>query len=91
MAAGFLQINGIFIGKKGEYNGVADIAIDGEGATISLNGRTLSIFGDFKAATLYNMQGAAVATATSAIMNLDGLASGVYILNVDGKSFKLAL
>lgn len=91
LRSGFLQINAIYIAEKGVYNGVNDIATDAAQATIALNGRTLTIFGDFKAATLYNIQGAAVATATSAIMNLDSLANGVYILNVDGRSFKIAL
>lgn len=89
--SGYLQINGIFVGEKGEYNAVSDIAVDNAEASISLNGRTLAIFGEFSSAVLYNLQGAAVAAATSPVMNLDGINAGVYVLNVDGKSFKIAV
>jgi len=88
---GFIQINSLKVCLKSEFDGVADVAIDGAKTSIALNGRTLTIFGEFNAATLYNMQGAAVATATSSTMNLEGLTSGVYVLSVDGQSFKIAL
>lgn len=91
MLSGFLQLNGIYIGEKGEYNGVADIATDTAAATFSLNGHTLTIFGHFGSAAIYNLQGTKVATATSAIVDLSGLTSGIYILSVDGRSFKIAI
>ena len=91
MTSGFLQINGIYIGKKGEYSGVADVAVEASDAQISLSGRTLTIYGEFNQAALYNLQGMRVATVNSAVVDLSGLAGGVYILNIDGKSFKLAL
>ena len=58
---------------------------------MSLSGRTLTIYGEFNQAALYNLQGMRVATVNSAVVDLSGLAGGVYILNIDGKSFKLAL
>lgn len=91
MTSGFLQINGIYIGKKGVYSGVADVAVEASDAQISLSGRTLTIYGEFNQAALYNLQGMRVATVNSAVVDLSGLAGGVYILNIDGKSFKLAL
>ena len=90
MYSGYFQTNGIFVGVKGEYNGVNDVTMDSD-VNISLNGRSLAIFGEFKSAELFNLQGMAVAKASAPVMNLEGLNAGVYILNIDGKSFKIVL
>jgi len=91
MLAGFLQINNIKVCRKSEYDGVADISIDRAEVSIALNGRTLTIFGEFNAATLYNLQGTAVANTTTPAMNLEGLTPGIYVLSIDSQSFKIIL
>lgn len=89
--AAYLQINAIYVGKVGEFSGVTDVAAEAKAPAVSVNGRTLTIFGDFTSARLYNMQGAAVADICSPVTSLADLNSGIYILCIDGKSFKLAL
>lgn len=88
--SGYLQINGIFVGEKGEFSGVEGVVAPESEVAVALNGRTLVVTGMFKNATLYNMQGVAVMN-TTAVTDLSELASGIYVLNVDGRSFKLAL
>lgn len=87
---GYFQINGIFVGEKGEYSGVEDVAVNGD-VNISVNGKLLAIFGTFHSAKLYDLNGHIVLSTGSATADLSHLTSGVYILNVDGKSFKIAL
>lgn len=90
LLSGYLQINGIYVGEKGQFGAVTDIAADASDASIAINGNMLTIFGHFNNAVLYNLQGIAVAKANSAMIDLGALEAGVYILNVDGKSFKIA-
>ncbi|MDE6338325.1 MAG: choice-of-anchor J domain-containing protein, partial [Muribaculaceae bacterium] len=87
----FLQINGIYVGEKGEFSGVEDILASAEKVNISLSGKSLAIFGSFRAADLYDLSGRKVLSTASAVVDLSLLPAGVYVLNVDGNSFKLAL
>ncbi|MDE6339249.1 MAG: choice-of-anchor J domain-containing protein [Muribaculaceae bacterium] len=87
----YLQINGIFIGEKGEFSGVEDIIAAAEKVDISLTGKTLAIFGSFRNADLYDLSGRKVLSTNSALVDLSNLPAGVYVLNIDGNSFKLAL
>ena len=88
----FFQINGVYVGEKGEYSsGVEDIIADASEAQISLNGKVLTIFGSFKSADLYDLNGRKVLSTESAIVDLSSFATGVYVLSIDGNSFKLAL
>lgn len=87
---GYLQINGIYVGEKGEFSGVEDILASPEKVNISLNGTTLSIFGTFRAADIYDLSGRKVLSSKSALIDLSNLTAGIYVLNVDGNSFKLA-
>lgn len=87
--SGYLQLNGIYVGEKGEFNGIEGVTAASDVA-VSLTGRTLVITGHFNTAKLYNLQGACVMDA-SAMTDLSMLSSGVYVLSVDGRSFKIAL
>lgn len=87
----FLQINGIYVGEKGEFSGVEDILASYEKVNISLSGKTLAIIGGFRSAVLYDLSGRKVLSTTSALVDLNNLPAGVYVLNVDGNSFKISL
>ena len=91
MTHAYFQINGFYVGAKGEFSGVEDILADASEAQISLNGKLLTIFGTFRTAALYDLNGAKVLSSESAVIDLSTLASGVYVLSIDGRSFKLAL
>lgn len=47
------------------------------------------INGDYNQARVFNMQGVLVAEATEGNIDLNQLPAGVYVVNVDGKSFKV--
>ena len=47
------------------------------------------IDGEYNEARVYNMQGVLVAEATEGNIDLNSVPAGVYIVNVDGKSFKV--
>ncbi len=86
----FLQINGIFIGEKGEYNGIDQISNSTEKVNISINGNLLAIIGSFSAADIYDLSGRKILSTSDALVDLSNLPAGAYILNVDGQSFKIA-
>lgn len=88
---GYLQINGIYVGEKGVYGAVDAISGTSGDVNISLCGRQLTIFGEFKSAVMYDMNGNKAVSTNSALIDLSNLAAGVYVLDVDGKSFKIAL
>ena len=88
---GYLQINGIYVGEKGVYGAVDAITGAAGDVNISLCGRQLTIIGEFNSAAVYDLSGNKVAAPDSALVDLSNLAAGVYILTVDGKSFKIAL
>lgn len=89
--AGYLQINGIFVGEPGEYSGIADAETVGQNVSISVNGKILTIAGSFRKAELFDMSGRKVASTASPVIDLNNFMNGVYVLNIDGRSFKIAL
>lgn len=52
------------------------------------NGDNITINGDFKAAAVYSINGAKVMGVNNASFSISNLVTGVYVLNVDGHSFK---
>ncbi|MDE7181072.1 MAG: choice-of-anchor J domain-containing protein [Muribaculaceae bacterium] len=86
----FIQINGIFFGKKGEFSGINEVAA-AENVSIAVNGKQVTVFGAFRQADVYEVSGKKVASTSSALIDLSNLATGVYIISVDGRSFKVAL
>ena len=89
MASGYIQINSIYVGDKSGIN-----AVDGVMATDvewTLNGKSLFINGLFKSAALYNAAGMKVANVNGALTDLSGLASGIYLLTIDGKTSKIVI
>lgn len=89
MGSGYLQINSIYVGDKSGIN-----AVDGVMATDvewTLNGKSLFINGLFKSAALYNAAGMKVANVNGALTDLSGLASGIYLLTIDGKTSKIVI
>ena len=90
MYSGYFQTNGLFVGEKGQFGGVTDTFAESD-AEISLNGRTLAVFGGFKSARIYNLQGMEAVSFDTPVVDLASLNAGIYILNIDGKSFKIVL
>lgn len=84
----YLQLGGLTI-DEGKAAGIEDVTATAPANTISFNGEILTINGEFANAALYNINGARVMTIDTANTLLSGLAAGLYILNVDGRSFKL--
>ena len=85
----FFQINNIHIGAPG--SGVTDADAVGENVKLSVNNKIVAIFGDFRQADVYDMSGRKVVSTSSAFIDMNNFASGVYVIVVDGRSFKLAL
>ncbi|MDE7414629.1 MAG: choice-of-anchor J domain-containing protein [Muribaculaceae bacterium] len=89
---GYIQINGIYVDEKGTYtNGITEVETSDNNVTISLQGRTLAIFGSFRLAEVYDLNGRKMKSTDSAVMDLTDLTDGVYVVKIDGKGFKLAL
>ena len=85
----FFQINNIHIGDPG--SGVTDVDAVGENVKLSVNNKVVAIFGDFRQADVYDMSGRKVVSTSSAFIDMNNFAGGVYVIVVDGRSFKLAL
>ena len=85
----FFQINNIHIGAPG--SGVTDADAVGENVKLSVNNKVVAIFGDFRQADVYDMSGRKVVSTSSAFIDMNNFAGGVYVIVVDGRSFKLAL
>lgn len=58
---------------------------------VRIDGSTVYITGDFRNAAVYSAAGIKVMDITSGTADLSALNAGIYILNVDGKSYKVAL
>ena len=87
----YFQINAIYFGEKGEYSGIENAIADAADATFSISGKTLTIFGNFTNAEIFDLSGRRVLATSAPVADLSALPSGVYILAIDGKSHKLAL
>ncbi|MDE7441080.1 MAG: choice-of-anchor J domain-containing protein [Muribaculaceae bacterium] len=85
----FFQINNIHIGDPG--SGVTDADAVGKNVKLSVNNKVVAIFGDFRQADVYDMSGRKVVSTSSAFIDMNNFAGGVYVIVVDGRSFKLAL
>jgi len=85
----FLQLAHIKIQEKGA-GAVGEISADND-IVVSVSGKVLTISGSFANAALYSVDGRKVAAVNSAITDLGSLASGVYVVTVDGKSYKFVL
>ncbi len=83
----YIQINSITIG---EDDGTGIAGVTGDNTSFNFDGNILTINGNFAGAAIYNMAGMKVADITSATTDLSGLQSGIYVLALDGSSFKLA-
>lgn len=76
----------------------AVLVIDGINSVNTVKGDVNKVFmasgwafieGEYKEARVYNMQGVIVAESTEGNIDLNSVPAGVYIVNVDGKSFKV--
>ena len=67
--------------------GVASVQTKGN-SVVMYNGVAF-INGEYNKAQVYNVQGMVVAEATEGNIDLNGVPAGVYIVNVDGQSFKV--
>lgn len=76
----------------------AVLVVDGTEGVETVKGNNNKVFmangwafinGEYNEARVYNMQGVAVAEATEGNIDLNSVPAGVYIVNVDGKSFKV--
>lgn len=89
---GYLQINGIYVGEKGLYNsGVTNIEAPADDIRIAVSNNLLTVFGNFRNAEIFNLNGQKIISSSSALIDLNGLSAGVYVINIDGRSFKLAI
>ena len=85
----FLQINEIIVGDAS--SGVAEIEATGKNVKLHVNNKVISVIGDFRQADVYDLSGRKVVTSSSASIDMTDFADGVYVLVIDGRSFKLAL
>ena len=77
-------------GNFTEISGISDITSDA-GFSISTEGGILGIAGDFNRGAVYTIGGVKVMDITAPQTDLNTLGRGIYILNIDGRSIKLAL
>lgn len=82
---GVMQVPAILI--LNETEGVANI--QAQDNNVVMYGGVAFISGAYNKAQVYNVQGVVVAEATEGNIDLNNVPAGVYIVNVDGKSFKV--
>ena len=82
---GIVQVPSILVVDGTE--GVASVQTKGN-SVVMYNGVAF-INGEYNKAQVYNVQGMVVAEATEGNIDLNGVPAGVYIVNVDGQSFKV--
>ena len=63
--------------------------IKGDENSVNMHAGWAFIDGEYNNARVYNMQGVIVAEATEGNIDLNNVPAGVYIVNVDGQSFKV--
>ena len=85
----YIQLGSINIDNS--TNSISAITGDNGEANVRFDGSNLLIDGKFNTAALYSINGTKVADIKGGSMSLSGLNAGIYILNVDGKAFKLAV
>lgn len=85
---GYMQLGAFTVGDKSL--GVISVAGDSEAVKLTRVGDDIVIDGDFNNAALFNISGAKVADVRTNVVSLSELPAGVYILNVDGCSIKVA-
>lgn len=90
MQSGYIQMNNIWIGDYNPNAGVDNIGADYQ-ASWQLSGRTLFINGLFKSAALYNAAGIKALSINGALTDLSGVAPGIYLLTIDGKTSKILI
>lgn len=64
-------------------------AVKGDVTSVRMFAGYAFIDGAYENAVVYNMQGAVVAQATEGNIDLNNVPAGVYVVNVDGQSFKV--
>ena len=77
-------------GNFTEISGISDITSDA-GFSISTEGGILNVAGEFNQGAIYTIGGVKVMDITAPQTDLNTLGRGIYILNIDGRSIKLAL
>lgn len=85
----YIQLGSINIDNS--TNSISAITGDNGEANVRFDGSNLLIDGKFNTAALYSINGTKVADIKGGSMSLSGLNASIYILNVDGKAFKLAV
>lgn len=84
----YVQLGSIII-DSADVLSVKSLGGEASEVSVSYDGESIRVAGDFTMGAIYNANGMKMKDITAATVSVSELPSGIYLLNIDGKSFKI--